>query len=124
MVTAVNLPTYDRRTISRFLRLGIVLEAVLFMGFAVASLPRNIRHCEGEDFVVTRGLVLPPAWSTLPSEPLSAAFGVESHMSGPTPGATALDQLYVVAGTSDLLTRPMAARGKSHLSRAPTTPNV
>jgi hypothetical protein len=25
---------------------------------------------------------------------------------------------------SDLLTRPMAARGKSHLSRAPTTPNV
>jgi hypothetical protein len=27
-------------------------------------------------------------------------------------------------GDSDLLTRPMAARGKSHLSRAPTTPNV
>jgi hypothetical protein len=28
------------------------------------------------------------------------------------------------SAVSDLLTRPMAARGKSHLSRAPTTPNV
>jgi hypothetical protein len=112
--------------------LGLALAATLVGGVVLATSGKLIALALGEAIAwipsthgreLALGGVIGLALATL-ARPRRVALPAAVAVVGLLATRSAYAQSHDWQSGSDLLTRPMAARGKSHLSRAPTTPNV